>query len=203
MTTSNAPSLGPEQNPVDERAKRVRDRTMDLLADAAIHVQRIEDKAQKLGLSPELVDGVGDSLYEAVVTQLDLALKIVERSQTVVERLFALRLEKKQQRKLLRIDAVVGVANEVRQYVVVTNDAKCSVDVKTVFKSASLAGRTTLKEGKAKLAPRQETAVEIEINIADLEPSTVYTGTILVWLLDAAGCSRESVYDVELWLRKP
>jgi hypothetical protein len=77
---------GPEIDPADHRVRRLRAKAMDLLADARVHVQRLEEIGEHLGLTPDLVDGVGDHLYHAVVAQLDLAAKLAERSQVVAER---------------------------------------------------------------------------------------------------------------------
>jgi hypothetical protein len=80
-------SEGPRQKPADREAGAIRERAMGLLADAAVHAQRISAAAEKLGLTPDLVDGLGDQMYEAAVAQLDVVSKILERSQTIADRL--------------------------------------------------------------------------------------------------------------------
>ena len=52
----------PKPRPADLTAKELRDRAMDLLAGAAVHAERIGSAAEKLGLTPDLLDGVGDYL---------------------------------------------------------------------------------------------------------------------------------------------
>jgi len=75
----------PAINPTDGRVRRLRDKAMDLLADARIHVQRLEEIGEHLGLTPDLVEGMGDDLYRAVVAQMDFAAKVFERTQIAAE----------------------------------------------------------------------------------------------------------------------
>ncbi|HEX7843621.1 MAG TPA: hypothetical protein VF469_39380, partial [Kofleriaceae bacterium] len=79
-----------DQGPTDTRVQGLRERAMDLIADASIHAERINAAAARLGLTPDLLNGMGDQLYEAAVAQLDVASKILERSQAIVDRLFEL-----------------------------------------------------------------------------------------------------------------
>src|SRR5205807_1846371 len=90
---------------------------LELLADAAVHAERINAAAARLGLTPDLVEGLGDHLYEAAVAQLDVASKILERSQAIVERLFDLGARQLEPGRLLRIDVVPGQPAHV-QFVV-------------------------------------------------------------------------------------
>jgi hypothetical protein len=203
MTTSDETSgAEPETNPADRKAEKIRERTLDLLANVAVHVQRMEDVARKLGLTADLVDGVGDYLYESVVAQLDLASKIVDRSQAVADRLLDLGAEKIESSRYLRIEGQVGTP--ARHFFVVANASAKTAHVKVAIESASLGGRVSAKPGKSELPGRQETGVEIVIDTAGLDASRVYSGRIRVTLDYEVGGPRElPVRDFELWLRAP
>ncbi|HEY6179349.1 MAG TPA: hypothetical protein VIX73_33070, partial [Kofleriaceae bacterium] len=98
---------GHPKHGADHKVQAIRSRALELLADAAIHAERINDAAARLGLSPDLVEGLGDHLYEAAVAQLDVASKILERSQAIADRLFDLGARQLDSR-LMRIDVAHG-----------------------------------------------------------------------------------------------
>jgi hypothetical protein len=202
MTTSDdQSSTEPDRNPADERVKRIRQRTMDLLANAAVHVQRIEDGARKLGLTAEIVDGVGDHLYEVVIAQLDLASKIVERSQALADRLLELGTTKGGSLPLLRMEAMVG--SFARHFFVITNDSMQTATVEVSIDSSLLVGQEKdSRVGRRMLPAGNETGVEVEICTQGLDPKNVYPGSIHVTLhLEDGGIRAFPPRNFELWLR--
>jgi hypothetical protein len=152
---------GPETDPADRRVRRLRAKAMDLLADARIHVQRIEEIGEHLGWTPDLVDGVGDHLYHAVVAQLDFAAKVVERSHFAAERFLQLRASRRGRDSFNRID-IRHPDDRVSFDFTVRNGSIRStrVDVKVEFVPHWAVSVTV---GARHLRAGQQTSVEITI----------------------------------------
>lgn len=182
----------------DDKVQAVRARALELLADASIHAERIHAAAARLGLTPDLVDGLGDHLYEAAVAQLDVASKILERSQAIIDRLFDLGARQLEPGRLLRIDVARGDPAYVR--FVVRNTAPGAASV-AVAASWDGAGELVARVGRPQLPGDRETAVEIAIARERLEPGRVYAGTAQVRLGYDTGRTVELPRrDFEIWV---
>jgi hypothetical protein len=156
----------PEYDPADARVARLRDRAMDLLADATVHVQRLEEIGERLGLTPDLADGVGDHLYHAIVAQLDLAAKVVERSHVAAERVLQLGADRwSGESRFQRVDVKRGerarYAFTVRNASIRT--AKVEVELRFVPSDAA-----TVAIGTKTLHGRHSTSVEVTFDGAKL-----------------------------------
>jgi hypothetical protein len=193
----------PDVEPADRRAKELREKAMDLLAEASIHVQRLEEIGERLGLTPSLADGIGDHLYSAVVAQLDLAAKVVERSHVAAERLLQLGASRKQ-RRFFRLELGAD-ERSVRFHFDVHNASirTATVEARVLF-VPSLA---ELEIGNAHLQGRHQTSVEVTIHrskqgVPALEAG-VHFGEVAVALLHGGG-QRVNLPPVrfEVWVRK-
>jgi hypothetical protein len=192
----------PDSVPADRRARQLRDRAMDLLADASVHVQRLEEIGERLGLTPDLVDGVGDHLYEAVVAQLDLAAKVMERSRVAAERLWQLGASRKQDR-FFRV--VLEPGGHVRFDFRVRNASirAATVECETRFHRKHL---VVTRVGNPNLKGREETSVEVTVyqqrDGKELDEE-VYHGDVDVTLVHGSH-QRVKLPPVrfEVWVRK-
>jgi hypothetical protein len=182
----------------DHKARAIRERAMELLADASLHAERINAAAEKLGLTPDVLDGVGDALYEAAVAQLDVASKILERSQAIVDRLFELGARQLEAGRLLRIDAEPGAPAHLR-FVVrnpSTRPAEVSVEVEW---DGGAPPRPRI--GRPQLPAGRETSVEIAFPAPALERGRVYAGTARVRLgQDGQRPVERLRHDFEIWV---
>ena len=176
----------PEHNPTDARVVKLRGRAMDLLADATVHVQRLEEIGERLGLTPDLVDGVGDHLYQAVVAQLDLAAKVAERSHVAAERLLQLGVDRwRNEPRFVRV-GVKSSGKESFDFTVRNASLRAArVDVEVHFAPKDAVqppriGAKTLQGGRT-------TSVRITIDASGdkLKSNTTYTGEIHVVLVHA------------------
>src|SRR6185436_2098430 len=107
-------SDSPRPSPADGKTRAIRERAMELLAGASLHAERIQAAAEKLGLTPDLLDGIGDHVYEAVVAQLDIASKVLERSQAIADRLLDLGGRRGGAGGLIRVDVERGKPAHLR-----------------------------------------------------------------------------------------
>jgi hypothetical protein len=191
----------PAGNSTDDRAEKMRERSSDLLAAAAMHVQRVEDIAEKLGLTADLVEGIGDELYEAVVSQLELASKIVERSQIVADRLLQRRPHEGAGDRLLKIEARAG--DVARATYVLSNDSGRTAKVNVRIEGKALKGIAQGQSGRRRLEAGGETFVEITIETKCLDPEKVYVGSACAKLspVDGSGRVEHRRRDFELWVR--
>jgi len=195
MGTSDAPT----ETTTDTRVQGLRERAMDLVADASIHAERINAAAEKLGLTPDLLNGIGDQLYEAAVAQLDVASKILERSQAIIDRLFELGTRRLEPASgLTRLDVACGQPASLR--FVVRNAAQQAAAVHVVVEcdgGLALAARV----GRRQLDGGRETSVEIPIPTDRVEPGKVYAGTArLALIYDAVRRVELPRRDFEIWV---
>lgn len=171
----------PDHGPTDTRVLGLRERAMDMIADASLHAERIHAAAERLGLTPDLLNGIGDQLYEAAVAQLDVASKILERSQAIVDRLFELGARRLEPASgLVRLDVTRGQPGSLR--LVVRNAAREAAAVEVVVECDGglvLAARV----GRRQLDGGRETSVEIPIPTDQVEPGKVYAGTATLALV--------------------
>jgi hypothetical protein len=189
---------GPKQGGADDKAQAIRGRALELLADASIHAERIQQAAARLGLTPDLVDGLGDQLYEAAVAQLDVASKILERSQAIADRLFDLGARQSEPSRLMRIDVAPGRPAQIRFVVRNTALGTASVEI-----AASWDGDGALapRIGRPQLAGGRETAVEIAIAGDRLRPGRIYAGSAEIRLgYDGARSTQLRRHDFEIWV---
>lgn len=188
----------PGRGPADARARALRERAMDLIADASIHTERISAAAEKLGLTPDLLSGIGDQLYQAAVAQLDVASKILERSQAIVDRLFELGAERLPSSRLTRLDVTRGQPASLRFVVGNASQEPATVDA-VVEWDAGLP--ITARVGRRQLQGGRETSVEIAIPTDQVEPGRVYAGTARLALVYATARRVELPRrDFEIWV---
>jgi hypothetical protein len=184
---------------------------MDLLADASVHVQRISSAAEKLGLTPDLphlMDGLADPLYEAAVAQLDIASKILERSQTIADRLLALGStvgpiapRPPEASRFVRLDVAPGQPASLRFVVHNGTNRSASLAVRADWDGD---GSLSPRIGRSPLSPGRETSVEIPIPSAHLEPGRVYSGTARSWLThDGPQGIELPPREFEIWVGDP
>jgi hypothetical protein len=188
----------PKQRPADLKARVIRERAMELLADASLHAERLQGAATRLGLTPDLLDGVGDQLYDAVVAQLDVASKVLERSQVLADRLVELAAGRCETGRLLRLDVERGRPAHLRFVVhnASSRTAQVVIDVDWDGDPA-LAARV----GRPLLPAGRETSVEIAIPTDRVELDRVYAGTVRVRLVDDAQRAVELPRrDFEIWV---
>lgn len=189
---------GPKQRGADDKAQAIRGRALELLADASIHAERIQAAAARLGLTPDLVDGLGDQLYEAAVAQLDVASKILERSQAIADRLFDLGARQGEPSRLMRIDVAPGRPAHIRFVVRNTALGAASVDIAATWDGD---GELAPRIGRPQLAGGRETAVEIAIDGERLRPGRIYAGSAEVRLRHDGGRSSQlRRHDFEIWV---
>lgn len=164
----------------DRKARAIRDRALELLADASLHAERIHAAAEKLGITPDLLDGIGDHLYEAAVAQLDVASKILERSQLIADRLFDLVAGRLEPSRLMRID-VDGDKPASLRFVVRNASARpAQVSVEVTWDGP---GELAAQIGRRELPADRETWIEIPMPRHRLDPGKVYTGCARAWLI--------------------
>ena len=169
----------PAIDPTDRRVHRLRDKAMDLLADARIHVQRLEEIGEHLGLTPDLVEGMGDELYRAVVAQMDFAAKVFERSQVAAERFMQLHGPRRASGHFHRVD--IRPPNDRGNFdftVCNASSRSARVEVKIEFVPD---GAAHDKVGTQHLKGGQQTSVEVEIAGSNLKPG-VHPGEVRVVL---------------------
>jgi len=191
----------PAHSPTDSKVKRIRERTMDLIADATVHAQRIDDAARRLGLTPDLVDGLGDEIYDAAVTQLDVASKILERSTVLVDRLLDLGLPRQHRRSLFhRVPAKVDESTQIYLDVANTAEQTATVKVEVVPEPPPKNVVPTVQIGQESLRGGRETAVEILI--APIKTAGVYPLVVKVSLVYPGG-RRHALpeNEYEIWVR--
>lgn len=182
----------------DRKAQAIRDRALELLAGASLHAQRVGDAATRLGLTPDLVDGLGDQLYEAAVAQLDIASKILERSQVIADRLFELGAARLEPSRLMRVDVEGGRPASLR--FVVRNASGSAADV-AVDVTWDGPGPLAAQIGRAALAADRETWVEVRVPADRLELGKVYAGTARIRLTGGGGRAIElPCRDFEIWV---
>jgi hypothetical protein len=188
-----------DQGPTDGKVQGLRGRAMDLIADASLHAERINAAAEKLGLTPDLLSGIGDQLYEAAVAQLDVASRILERSQAIVDRLFELGTRRADPGSALtRLDVTRGEPASLR--LVVRNASQQVATVSVVVEcdgGLALAARV----GRRQLDGGRETSVEIPIPADRVEPGKVYAGTVqLALVYDTVRRVELPRRDFEIWV---
>jgi hypothetical protein len=173
----------PEYNPTDARVVKLRERAMDLLADATVHVQRLEEIGERLGFTPDLADGVGDHLYTAIVAHLDLAAKVVERSQVAAERLVQLGADRwRNEPRFTRVEVPSDGKKSFEFSVRNASIRTAMVEVSVHFApkdavDATRIGTKTLQSGRT-------TSVQITIDGTKLKSET-YAGEVRVVLVHA------------------
>lgn len=188
----------PDKNPTDDKVKRLRERTLDLVADAAVHVQRLDGVAKQLGLTPDLVDGLGDYLYEAAVAQLEVASKVLERSQGIADRLLELAGQRLATTRFARIDAQAG--DPARFDFVIRNPSDHVATVEVEIEAAD--SQPQAQVGQRQLPGRRETAVEIQLATAASDAGRVFAMVIRVYLVYERGRRVElAPHELELWVR--
>ena len=170
----------PKPRPADQTAQLLRDRAMDMLAAAAVHAERVGAAAEKLGLTPDLLDGVGDQLYEAVA-QLDLASKVLERAQAIADRLLDLGEKRFEVRTLLRLDVKAGDPAALRFVVYNAAQQSAKVDV-TVDAGWDIDEPVVRTVGQPLLPGQRQTWVAIIISSEHIKKRAVYAGTAHVSL---------------------
>jgi hypothetical protein len=192
----------PKPRPADDTAHKLRDRAMNLLADAAIHAERIGSAAEKLGLTPDLLDGVGDQLYEAAVAQLDIASKILERSQAIADRLLDLGARRFEIRPLARFD--VGPGRPATLHFVVHNVSPKRAVVEAELEADwDVADKIKPAIGRRQLAGGRQTMVEFVVPPDYLAREPVYAGTARISLLYESGRRvRLPRHDFEVWVQR-
>lgn len=201
-TAGGAPG-GPDLGPTDRKVQGLRERAMDLIADASIHAERINAAAESLGLTPDLLGGIGDQLYQAAVAQLDVASKILERSQAIVDRLFELGARRFDPclgsgPGLTRLDVTRGEPAALR--FVVRNAARDAAAVNVVVECDG-GLRLAARVGRRRLDGGRETSVEIPIPVDQVEPGKVYAGTAqLALVYDTARRVELPRRDFEIWV---
>jgi hypothetical protein len=175
----------PEHNPTDARVAKLRDRAMDLLADATVHVQRLEEIGERMGLKPDLADGVGDQLYTAIVAQLDLAATVVERSHVAAERLLQLGADRwRNEPRYIRVDVPRDGKKRIEFTVRNASIRTATVDVSLRFAPKDAVGAPRI--GAKTLQAGRTTTVQITIDGSMLKSET-YAGEIRVALVHAGG----------------
>jgi hypothetical protein len=187
----------PKPSHADRKAQVLRERALELLADASLHAERINAAAEKLGLTPDLLDGIGDHLYEAAVAQLDIASKILERSQAIAERLFELGARRVEPSRLVRVDVAPCTLAQVR--FVVRNPLSRTAEVVV---DAAWDGGSPLQVriGRPRLAAGRETSVEIATT-EGLAAGQVYAGCARVRLTcEGHGAVELARHDFEIWV---
>ena len=190
--------MSDDRKHVDGRARQLRERALDLLADASVHAERLNATAEKLGVTPALLDGLGDQLYEAAVAQLDVASKILERSQTIVDRLFELGARQLEASRLERIDVEPDRPAQVRFVVRNRAPRDAQVEVEVEWDGAA---RLTPRIGREKLPGDRETSVEIVVPASGLARGRIYAGTARVRLRYAEQRTVELPrHDFEIWV---
>jgi hypothetical protein len=192
------PSDSPGQGGADRKARAIRDRAMELVADASVHAERISAAAERLGLTPDLLDGVGDQLYQAAVAQLDVASKSLERSQRIVDRLFEIGARQLEASRLLRIDVAPGAAAHLRFVVRNPSPRAAAVSVEAEWDGgAPLAPRV----GRPALPGGRETSIEIAIAAGAVERGRVYAGSARVRMAyDGQRSIELPRHDFEIWV---
>jgi hypothetical protein len=192
----------PKPRLADDAAQRLRDHALNLLADAAIHAERLGSAAEKLGLTPDLLDGVGDQLYEAAVAQLDIASKVLERSQVIADRLLELGERRFETRPLARFDVKPGEAATLRFVVhnVSPKQANVKVELEADWDTHEKLEPTI---GREQLAGGRQTMVEFVVPPSYLERRTVYAGTARISLFYESGRRvRLPRHDFEVWVHR-
>ncbi|HEY0992983.1 MAG TPA: hypothetical protein VGD80_38285, partial [Kofleriaceae bacterium] len=185
--------------PADLTAQRLRDRAMEMLAAATVHAERLGAAAEKLGLTPDLLDGVGDQLYDAAVAQLDLASKVLERAQSIADRLLDLGEKRFETRTLTRVDVKAGEPAALRFVVenVSALSAKVVVTVDGAWEVDEPIGR---KIGQETLPGRRQTSVEISISADHIKKRAVYAGTVHVSLEYDSRKVQLADREFEIWV---
>jgi len=188
---------GPEHEPADEKAKAVRERTMDLFAAASLHAERIGAAAAKLGLSSDLVDGLGDDLYEAAIAQLDVASKMLARSQAIAARLLEAGVDRSEPSRFVRLDVAPGERAHVRFVVRNASAERATIEVRVEWNGPE---GLRPRVGREELPAGRETSVEIAIPPA-AAGDPVRAGTARVWLAyDGARRVELPHHDFEIWV---
>jgi len=188
----------PKKNPTDVKARDLRERAMDLVADAAIHAERLNGAARELGLTPDLVDGVGDYLYEAAVAQLDVASKILERSQVIADRLVDMASRRFETSRFTRVDVEHGHGGYLR--FVVHNGAGHEATVEVQVESERSVGHI-VKIGRSQLPPNRDTSIQVEIESKNLDPGA-YAFLVQVWMRYRHARVALPTREFELWVVK-
>jgi hypothetical protein len=187
----------PESEPADRRAKNLRERAMDLLADTSIHVQRLQEISERAGLAPDLLDGVGDRLYEMVIAQLDLAATVAERSHAAAERLLQYGASRKQPRfhRLVLEPDQPSVRFDFSVHNASLRSAAVEAHVEFV------PGGANYEVGHRHLPSGQHTSIEVTIHRSKMEAG-VHAGAVDVTLVHA-GRQRVTLRRVgfEVWVR--
>ena len=162
----------PKSDPTDKRVKELREKAMDTLADVAVHVQRLEEIGERIGITPELVDGVGEHLYRAVVTQMDFAAKVVERSYEAAERLWQQGASMRRAERFFRVDIRPGSERADFHFTVCNSSLRSAdVEVEVTFAPAKAA---SVVVGTRHLHPRQETSVEVTVDGSKLKKGRAF-----------------------------
>ncbi|TMQ10137.1 MAG: hypothetical protein E6J90_36775 [Deltaproteobacteria bacterium] len=141
---------------------KIRNRALELLADASLHA-----------------DGIGDDLYEAAVAQLDIASKILERSQVIADRLFDLGAGRLEPSRLMRVDVEGSKPASVRFVVRNASARAAHVEVEVTWDGP---GELEGHVGRPELAADRETWVEVPVPASHLAGKKVWAGTARVWL---------------------
>jgi hypothetical protein len=193
----------PVDDPADAKAQRVRERAMDLLASAAVHAQRLDAAARRIGLTPDLVDGVGDHLYEAAIAQLDVVSKILERSQVLADRLLDLAVPRGRepaQSRFQRIDASLDQPTRIDLVIRNPDEQAATVHVKLDWTPPSTTPPPTWQVGQPRLPGGRETA--LEITIPAVRRAGVYPMLATVTLCYPGGREHTlAVRELEIWVR--
>jgi hypothetical protein len=190
----------PSPRPADLTAQLLRERAMEMLAAATVHAERIGAAAEKLGLTPDLLDGVGDQLYDAAVAQLDLASKVLERAQSIADRLLDLGEKRFESRTLLRIDVADGGPAVVR-FDVCNPSLQSAKVVVTVNAEWEIDEEVERKVGQPQLPGKRQTSVEIKISPEHIKKRAVYAGTVRVALeYDAQHRVQLPDREFEIWV---
>jgi hypothetical protein len=187
----------PNDRPSDGKARVIRERAMELLADASLHAERVGAAAARLGLTPDLLDGIGDQLYDAAVAQLDIASKILERSHAIADRLLELSAGRLDASRLLRLDVDPGSPAQLR--FAVRNPSPRPADVAV---EVGWDGEPALRAriGRPQLPGGRETSVAIAIPTDRVEPGRVYAGTAVVRLAYDHRTVELPRHDFEIWV---
>jgi hypothetical protein len=203
MVNSDTDDAAPTPEPADRSVENLRERFLDLIADATLHAHRLEDVAESLGIGPELADGVGDTLYQAIAGQLELACKVLERSQLLADRILSMGSRGPRTHQLIVLDAPLG--QQARHCLAIRNASGRggSVQVTVADDDGSLKGRVTTLVGRPRVAAGQETSVEIRIDTTSLSTERAYAGTLKVSVVHEQEQVLVARRPFELWVRKP
>jgi hypothetical protein len=198
MTKKANPKAPPDKEPLDAQAADLRKRGAEMFANATEHAQRLLDVAGAAGLAPNIREDTGSAVYGAVLSQLELAARVVEHSQVVADRLIQT-LEKRSGKDDLILFEIPHGGSARKSFVVKNSlaaDAVVNVSVEDL--EGLDGGRVSARAGRQKLGARKETSISLEVDSAGLGSEGAASGVVRVRMDGVLVAER----DFEVWVTR-